>query len=61
MVSLKIYGTIETDPGRISNYVTSYYNTLFTTSLVTKDNELTGEVIPHLIIDNINNMLTLNP
>lgn len=61
MASMRINGTIETGHGKISNYVTSYYNNLFTRSPATKGNGVIDEVIPHIINDNINNMLTLIP
>lgn len=61
MASMRINGTIETGHGKIYKYVTSYYNNLFTRSPTTKGNGVIDEVIPHIINDNINNMLTLIP
>lgn len=59
MASLRVDGITETDPDIISTYVTNYYNSLFTKSPLTNDNRLIDEVIPQLIINNMNNMPTL--
>lgn len=59
MASIRINRTIEIGPDKIANYVTNYYHNLFTKSPATKDNGMINEVIPHLINNNNNNMLTL--
>ena len=50
-----------TEKSQIANHVTSYYKNLFCTNFVLQDSLLAEEVIPTLIIDEVNRMLTMLP
>lgn len=48
-----------TDPELIASHITNHFKSIFCSSSVLQVNNLVEEVIPCLITDNINNMLTL--
>ena len=50
-----------TDADEISEHIVNHFSTLFNNTSNTRDNGLVEEVIPHLITDRINSMLTLLP
>lgn len=59
--SLRIEEDIITDPQIISNHIVNYYQTLFSTNFVLQEHSLVDEVIPHLIDDHTNTLLTMMP
>ncbi|GAU19900.1 hypothetical protein TSUD_95050 [Trifolium subterraneum] len=59
--SLGIDNNIVTDPELISNHVVNHFSTLFSASNSILDNGLVEEVIPKLVNDNTNNILTMLP
>jgi hypothetical protein len=50
-----------TDQAQISNHIVSYYKNLFCSNIVLQEHLLADEVIPKLISDEINNLLTMLP
>jgi hypothetical protein len=50
-----------TDPTLIANHVVNFYNNLFATNHLLQDFSLVDEVIPELINDNVNALLTMIP
>jgi len=50
-----------TDPKDISEHIVNHFSSIFNNTTNTIDNGLVNEVIPSLITDRINNMLTLVP
>jgi hypothetical protein len=50
-----------TDPTRISEHIVNHYTYLFNNNNNTIDNGMMEEVIPSLITDRINNILTILP
>ncbi|PNY03410.1 ribonuclease H [Trifolium pratense] len=59
--SLKHGNTTLTDPSQISDHVVEYYKTLFCTNPIVHDQLLVEKVIPNLVGDNINALLTVLP
>lgn len=59
--SIRNIEEIITDPQRISNHVVDYYKNLFSTNFVLQDSLLVEEVIPSLIDDQTNHLLTMIP
>jgi len=59
--SLRIEEDIISDPQTIYNHIVNYYQTLFSTNFVLQDTLLIEEVIPNLIDDNTNRLLTMMP
>jgi hypothetical protein len=57
--SIRVDDVVITDPSLISNHVVNHFQTLFSSDNAVIDNGLIEEVIPALITDDINNMLTL--
>jgi len=53
--------TVLTDPEDISEHIVNHFSSIFNNTPNTIDNGLVNEVIPSLITDRINNMLTLIP
>jgi hypothetical protein len=50
-----------TEQPRIAEHIVSYYKNLFSSNFVLQDSRLVDEVIPHLITDDVNNLLTMLP
>jgi hypothetical protein len=50
-----------TDPTEIANIIVNHFQNIFTTNNVLQDNNLIDDVIPHLVDDQINIMLTSIP
>jgi len=61
ITSLNLGDTVITDTKEISEHIINHFSTLFNNTSNTCDNGLVDEVIPHLITDRINSMLTLLP
>jgi len=59
--SLRNDEEIITDPNVISNHIVNYYSNLFSTNPFLQDDLLVEEVIPSLIDENTNNLLTMIP
>ena len=59
--SLRNDEEIVTDPNIISNHIVNYYSNLFSTNSFLQDDSLVEEVIPSLIDENTNNLLTMIP
>jgi hypothetical protein len=59
--SLRDGDNIITEPQYISNHIVNYYKNLFCTNPFLQDELLAEEVIPHLVEDNTNQMLTVLP
>jgi len=59
--SLRNDEEIITDPNIISNHIVNYYNNLFSTNPFLQDDSLVEEVIPSLIDENTNNLLSMIP
>ncbi|GAU32780.1 hypothetical protein TSUD_152280 [Trifolium subterraneum] len=59
--SLKHGNTTLTDPSQISDHVVDYYKTLFCTNPILQEQLLVEQVIPNLVGDNINALLTVLP
>jgi len=57
--SIRIEEEIVTDPQRISNHIVNYYKHLFSSNFVLQDLLLVNEVIPKIIEDHTNNLLTM--
>jgi hypothetical protein len=50
-----------TDQSQIADHIVNYYKNLFSTNFVLQDSRLVDEVIPHLITDDVNAILTMLP
>jgi hypothetical protein len=50
-----------TDQDQISEHIVNYYKNLFCTNIVLQDQLLAEEVIPNLITDEVNSLLTVLP
>jgi hypothetical protein len=50
-----------TDQSQIADHIVNYYKNLFSTNFVLQDSRLVDEVIPHLITDDVNALLTMLP
>jgi hypothetical protein len=59
--SLRNEDEIITDPLRISNHIVNYYNALFSTNFVLHESLLVDEVIPSLIDEQTNRLITMLP
>ncbi|MCI05544.1 RNA-directed DNA polymerase (Reverse transcriptase), partial [Trifolium medium] len=59
--SLRVDNSIVTEPELIANHVVNHFSSLFSASNSTFDNGLVEEVIPKLVNDNTNNLLTMLP
>ncbi|MCI07075.1 RNA-directed DNA polymerase (Reverse transcriptase), partial [Trifolium medium] len=61
ITSLKHGDSTLTDPNIISSHVVDHFSNLFNQNSRVTDNGLIEDVIPNLLTDNINNMLTMLP
>jgi hypothetical protein len=61
ITSLQDGDTVITSQEQISEHVVNYYNNLFCTNTVLQDSLLAEEVIPNLVNDDINALLTVLP
>lgn len=61
ITSIKDGENIITDQNLIANHAVNFYKSLFCTNIVLHDQLLVEEVIPQLVIDNTNQMLTMVP
>jgi hypothetical protein len=61
ITSLQDGDAIITSPDQIAEHVVNYYKSLFCTNFVLPDSLLVAEVIPNLVSDEINVMLTVFP
>ncbi|GAU50883.1 hypothetical protein TSUD_411120 [Trifolium subterraneum] len=61
IASIRIDDNIITEPDIIANHVVNHFQNLFSSDNVSLDNGLIEEVIPSLITEDINKMLTLMP
>ncbi|GAU35456.1 hypothetical protein TSUD_364120 [Trifolium subterraneum] len=59
--SLKNGNDVLTKPSQIADHVVNYYKNLFRTNPILQDSLLVEEVIPSLISDNVNTLLTMLP
>jgi len=59
--SIRDENDIISDPNLVANHIVSYYKNLFSSNFVLQEPLLVDEVIPNLLDDNINNLLTLLP
>lgn len=60
--AIKVDETVISDPEQIANHITDHYHNLFTTNMVfLQDSSLVDDVIPNLIDDQANNLLTMLP
>jgi hypothetical protein len=59
--SLQDGDTVITNQDQIAEHVVNYYNNLFCTNIVLQDSLLAEEVIPNLVNDDINSLLTVLP
>ncbi|MCI40794.1 hypothetical protein A2U01_0062027, partial [Trifolium medium] len=59
--SLRVEDNIITDPKQIANHVVSNFQDIFDGNDDVHDNGMVDEVIPSLVTDNINNLLTIMP
>jgi hypothetical protein len=50
-----------TDQSHIADHIVTYYKNLFSTNFVLQDSRLVDEVIPHLVTDDVNEILTMLP
>jgi hypothetical protein len=50
-----------TEQPQIADHIVNYYKNLFSTNFVLQDSRLVDEVIPHLITDDVNAILTMLP
>ena len=61
ITSIKDGENIITDQNLIANHAVNFYKYLFCTNIVLQDQLLVEEVIPSLVTDNTNQMLTMVP
>lgn len=61
ITSIKDGGNTIIDPILIANHALNFYKSLFCTNIVLQDSLLMEEVIPNLVSDNTNQMLTMLP
>jgi hypothetical protein len=61
ITSLRVDNGVFTNPDLISSHAVNHFTTVFSSSNVTQDNGMVEEVIPKLITDSINTLLTLLP
>jgi hypothetical protein len=62
MSSLRVEENLVTDPQQIADHVVQYYQNLFCTNIdILQDEALIDDVIPSVINDNLNGMLTMIP
>jgi len=61
ITSIKDGETMLTDSKDISEHIVNHFTSIFNNNNTTIDNGLVDEVIPSLITDRINNLLTLLP
>jgi hypothetical protein len=59
ITSLRVDNGVFTNPDLISSHAVNHFTTVFSSSNVTQDNGMVEEVIPKLITDSINTLLTL--
>jgi len=59
--SINIDGVNVTEPSQIDEHIVSYYNCLFSSNIVFQDFSLVEEVLPSLIDDSTNTLLTILP
>jgi hypothetical protein len=61
ITALRIDDVITTEPDLIASHVVNHFQNLFTSDNEVVDNGLIEEVIPALVTEDINNLLTLMP
>lgn len=61
ITSLRVDENLLTDTNQISEHIVNYFENLFCTNPILQDSLLVEEVIPNLIDDNTNNLLTMLP
>jgi hypothetical protein len=61
ITSLKIGNELISDPDDLANHVVHHFSKLFGSNHVLQDNNLIEEVIPNLLNDDLNRLLTLTP
>jgi hypothetical protein len=61
ITSLQVGETVITDQNQISEHVINFYKDLFCTNIVLQDSLLAEEVIPSLVTEDINAVLTMLP
>ncbi|PNX96059.1 ribonuclease H [Trifolium pratense] len=59
--SIRVDDVVLTEPAQIASHVVNHFQNLFTGSNNVHDNGLIEDVIPRLVNDNVNNLLTLLP
>lgn len=61
ITSLRIENTVITQQDQIANHVVAHFSNIFTTNNQVQDNGLVEEVIPALVTEQVNNLLTMLP
>lgn len=61
ITSLRIENTVITQQDQIASHVVAHFSNIFTTNNQVQDNGLVEEVIPALVTEQVNNLLTMLP